>query len=99
MATTTIQIRMDEEIKKQTEAALKSMGLNMSTVVNMLARQIISQGCIPFQVRTTEIPNAETRKVLDEVQQGKSLVGAFIKDTRAFNECCLVPVARRLKKR
>ena len=46
----------------------------------MLARQIISQGCIPFQVRTTEIPNAETRKVLAEVQQGKNLVGPF-KDT------------------
>ena len=80
MAMTTIQIRMDEEIKRQTEAALKSMGLNMSTAVNMLARQIISQGCIPFQVCTTEIPNAETRKVLAEVQQGKNLVGPF-KDT------------------
>ena len=46
----------------------------------MLARQIISQGCIPFQIRAIEIPNAETRKVLDEVQQGKNLVGPF-KDT------------------
>ena len=38
MATTTIQIRMDEEIKRQTEAALKSMGLNMSTAVNVFCQ-------------------------------------------------------------
>ena len=61
---------------------------------------------IPFQIRTTEISNAETRAVLDEVQQGKNLVGG--KDTgilmkalddQTFDSGCLVPVARRLKKR
>ena len=38
---------------------------------------------IPFQIRTTEISNAETRAVLDEVQQGKNSVGVF-KDTGAL---------------
>ena len=83
MAMTTIQIRMAEKIKNQTEVALRPMRLNMSTAVNMLARQIISQGCIPFQICTTKIPNAETRAVLDEVQQGKNSVGVF-KDTGAL---------------
>ena len=80
MAMITIQIRMAEKIKNQTEMALRPMRLNMSTAVNMLARQIISQGGIPFQICTTKIPNAETKKVMDEVQQGKNLVGPF-KDT------------------
>ena len=44
MAMITIQIRMAEKIKNQTEMALRPMRLNMSTAVNMLARQIISQG-------------------------------------------------------
>ena len=47
----------------------------MRMAMNMLVRQIISQGCIPCQIRTTEISNAETRKVLAEAQQGKNLVG------------------------
>ena len=79
MAMITIQIRMAEKIKNQTEMALRPMRLNMSTAVNMFARQIISQGCIPFRVRTIEIPKTETRAVLDEVQQGKNLSKTFLR--------------------
>ena len=50
MASTTIQVRMDSELKQQVEAKLKSMGLNMSTAVNMLAHQIVKQNRIPFQI-------------------------------------------------
>ena len=50
MASTTIQVRMDSELKQQVEAKLKSMGLNMSTAVNMLAHQIVKQNRIPFEI-------------------------------------------------
>lgn len=50
MATTTIQVRMDSALKKQVEQKLKSMGLNMSTTVNMLAHQIVRQNRIPFDI-------------------------------------------------
>ena len=50
MATVTIQVRMDADLKQQVEQKLKSMGLNMSTTVNMLAHQIIRQNRIPFDI-------------------------------------------------
>ena len=50
MATTTIQVRMDTAVKQQVEQKLKSMGLNMSTAVNMMAHQIIRQNRIPFEI-------------------------------------------------
>ena len=55
-----------------------------------------------FQIRTIEIPKTEMRAVLDEVQQGKNLVGGkdtgiLMKalDAQTFDSGCLVPVARR----
>ena len=50
MATTTIQVRIDSALKQQVEQKLKSMGLNMSTAVNMLAHQIVRQNRIPFDI-------------------------------------------------
>lgn len=60
MATTTIQVRMDAVLKQQVEQKLKSMGINMSTAVNMLAHQIIRQNRIPFDIIADESSPALT---------------------------------------
>ena len=50
MATTMVRVRMDASLKEQVDAALAAMGLNMSTAVNAMARQIIHQGKLPFEL-------------------------------------------------
>ena len=77
MATATIQVRMDSALKKETEAALKSMGLSMSTAIHLFCRQVVNQGRIPFEIVAPSIPNAETRKVLDDALEGKNLSQSF----------------------
>lgn len=77
MATTTIQVRMDSALKKETEATLKSMGLSMSTAIHLFCRQVVNQGRIPFEIVAPSIPNAETRKVLDDALAGKNLSRSF----------------------
>ena len=77
MATATIQVRMDSALKKETEAALKSMGLNMSRAIHLFCRQVVNQGRIPFDIVAPNIPNAETRKVLDNALAGKNLSRSF----------------------
>ncbi len=57
MPTTTIQVRMDNALKQQVEHKLKTMGLNMSTAVNMLAHQIIRQNRIPFDIIADDANN------------------------------------------
>lgn len=73
MSTTNMSIRMDTELKKQAEAMLASMGLNMTTAMNIYLRQIVRQGKIPFEI-ATDIPNAETLeaiKEMDDIINGK----------------------------
>lgn len=73
MATTNMSIRMDTELKKQAEAMLSDMGLNMTTALNMFLRQVVRQGRIPFEI-ATDIPNSETlaaMKEIDDMMSGK----------------------------
>ncbi len=77
MATATVQVRMDAQLKKETEAALKSMGLSMSTAIHLFCRQVVNQGRIPFDIVAPSIPNAETRKALDDALAGKNLSRSY----------------------
>ncbi len=52
MAQTNINIRMDENLKKQAEELFSELGLNMTTAVNIFVRQSLRQGGIPFEVTT-----------------------------------------------
>ena len=73
MATVNMSIRMDSELKKQADAMLSDMGLNMTTAMNMFLRQVVRQGRIPFEI-ATDIPNAETIaaiKEMDDMLSGK----------------------------
>lgn len=73
MATVNMSIRMDKELKKQADAMLADMGLNMTTAMNMFLRQVVRQGRIPFEI-ATDIPNAETVaaiKEMDDMISGK----------------------------
>ena len=66
MATVNMSIRMDTELKKQADAMLSDMGLNMTTAMNMFLRQVVRQGKIPFEI-ATDIPNSETLAAMKEV--------------------------------
>lgn len=66
MATVNMSIRMDTELKKQADAMLADMGLNMTTAMNMFLRQVVRQGKIPFEI-ATDIPNAETVAAIREM--------------------------------
>lgn len=66
MATVNMSIRMDTELKKQADAMLADMGLNMTTAMNMFLRQVVRQGKIPFEI-ATDIPNSETLAAMKEV--------------------------------
>ena len=65
MATVNMSIRMDTELKKQADAMLSDMGLNMTTAMNMFLRQVVRQGRIPFEI-ATDIPNSETLAAMKE---------------------------------
>lgn len=56
MAQTNINIRMDEDLKKEAESLFSELGLNMTTAVNIFFRQSLRQGGIPFEITTYTDP-------------------------------------------
>ena len=47
--TTTINVRIDEEVKRDVEFLLDKLGMNTSTVVNMLFKQMLMDEALPFK--------------------------------------------------
>ena len=71
MAHTNINIRMDEQLKKQFDHLCNELGMNMTTAFNIFAKTMVRQQRIPFEV-SLETPNAETREAIQEVQRMKA---------------------------
>lgn len=69
--TANINIRMDANLKKQFEAFCDDMGMSMTTAVNIFAKKAVRENRIPFEI-SGDVPNAETRQAIQEVQQMKA---------------------------
>ncbi|MCM1546301.1 MAG: type II toxin-antitoxin system RelB/DinJ family antitoxin [Clostridiales bacterium] len=68
MATAKINVCVDEETKKEVEALLDRMGLNMTAAINMYLKRIILEEAIPFEI-TAYVPNAETLAAFKEAEE------------------------------
>ena len=50
MANTSINIRMDADLKRQFEAFCSDMGMTMTTAFNVFARKAVREYRIPFEI-------------------------------------------------
>lgn len=71
MASTSINIRMDSELKRQFETFCNDMGMTMTTAFNIFAKKTVREYRIPFEIGA-EIPNKETVEAIHEVQEMKA---------------------------
>ena len=70
MEATSINIRIEKNLKNQAENLFSELGMNMTTAFNLFVRQAIRQGRIPFDI-SLNIPNAETINAIKEVEEMK----------------------------
>ncbi len=70
MANTSINIRMDAELKRQFEA-LYAKGITMTTAFNIFAKKAVREYRIPFEI-SGEVPNTETIEAIKEVKKMKA---------------------------
>lgn len=82
MATTTIQFRMDSDLKQRLEKIFKEMGLNMTTAMNLFAHAVVNQGKIPFDITA---PKSQIENDLEDVRAGRHLSRPY-KDTKELFE-------------
>lgn len=73
---TNVNIRMDKELKKQFEAFCNDVGMSMTTAFTIFAKKVVREYRIPFEIGA-EMPNAETRKALDDAKKGIGLSKAY----------------------
>jgi DNA-damage-inducible protein J len=50
MVGTTINIRTDRELKTQAQMLLNTLGIDMTTAINMFLRQVVTKKAIPFEI-------------------------------------------------
>ena len=54
MATTNLNIRIDEKLKKQAEVLFSDLGLNMSSAITVFLKSAVDHNGIPFEIKKTE---------------------------------------------
>ncbi|MBP5255516.1 MAG: type II toxin-antitoxin system RelB/DinJ family antitoxin [Clostridia bacterium] len=54
MATTNLNIRIDENLKKQAESLFSDLGLNMSSAITVFLKSAVDYNGIPFEIKKTE---------------------------------------------
>ncbi|MBR4172336.1 MAG: type II toxin-antitoxin system RelB/DinJ family antitoxin [Kiritimatiellae bacterium] len=71
MATTSLSIRIDEDLKAEADEFFSDIGMNMTTAITCFFKKCLDTGEIPFKLgRGKHLPNAKTRAVLDRMAAG-----------------------------
>ena len=70
--TATINVRVDENVKREVEQLFDNMGMNISTAVNMFFRQCLMEEALPFQPRAS---HPSLRAALKEAQEQAKATG------------------------
>jgi len=65
--TVMVSIRMDKELKQNAEALFAEFGMNMTTAINVFAKQSVREGRIPFEI-SLRVPNAVTLAAMQEIE-------------------------------
>lgn len=76
MAQTNINIRMDENLKKDFDKMCSELGMNMTTAFNIFAKTVVRQHGIPLPV-ALDTPNAETLAAIKDVNKRRNMRGPF----------------------
>ena len=77
MASTSITIRIDEELKKHVEMLFDDMGLNMTTAFTLFAKAVVRKGKIPFEITAdpfySESNQAYLKKAIAALNAGEGI--------------------------
>lgn len=64
----TLNVRVDDNLKKQASELFADLGLDMSTAVNMFLKQAVMYEGLPFEVKR-KVPNEVTMAAIEEADR------------------------------
>ena len=62
-----VNIRMDDNTKKEFDIICGELGLSMTAAFTVFAKTVVRERRIPFEI-SMNMPNAETRAAMEEVR-------------------------------
>jgi DNA-damage-inducible protein J len=74
---TTVQARIEPELKEMADIILKKIGITASQAINALYAQIVMRKGMPFELK---IPNETTIAAFQEMEQGQCKSFASFKE-------------------
>lgn len=84
MAQTVINIRMDEELKKQVEYLFSEFGMNMTTAFTVFAKAVVREKRIPFEIYASndafynEYNQNRIKQAIADIKAGKGTAHQLI---------------------
>ena len=63
----TLNVRIDENLKKQAEMVFEEVGLTTSSAINIFFKQVVRTNSIPFEL-IADVPNRTTKKAIKEAE-------------------------------
>jgi len=80
MATTSITIRMDEDLKREAASLFNEMGMDMTTAFTIFAKTAVRQRKIPFEISVDPFySESNMKKLYHSIQEAEE--GKFVKKT------------------
>ena len=77
VANTTVNFRMDEDLKRQAEQVFEEMGMNMTTAFTIFAKTVVRQRRIPFEISAdpfwSESNQSHLRKSIASLEKGNGV--------------------------
>jgi DNA-damage-inducible protein J len=64
---TVVRARVDVQIRDKAAKVLGDLGLSVSDAIRLLLVRVAAENALPFEI---EMPNAETRGAMAELEQG-----------------------------
>ena len=84
MAQVILNIRMDENVKKQFDAICSEVGISTSAAINLFVKTVLRDGKIPFEISVNDDPfynnvnKVRLRKSIDALNAGKGAAHELI---------------------
>ena len=76
MTPVSTNIKIDPELKEQAQDLFESLGMNLTTAVNIFLRQSVREQAIPFRIGEP-VPHAETLPAIRDARNGVGLSRGF----------------------
>jgi len=74
MATTTLSVRIDTDVKKQLDEFCRDVGMTTSTAVNLFAHHVARERCLPFPVAASSITREELVDRIADLDARRNIV-------------------------